>query len=47
MNGSDIEDSARFLRKVFRQRLADAERGAAQLVAAGPPLLRMRPANQQ
>jgi hypothetical protein len=39
VNSADIEDSGRFLRKVFRPRLAEAEAGRAQLVAAGARLL--------
>ena len=38
VNSADIEDSGRFLRRVFRARLAEAEAGRAELVAAGARL---------
>ena len=44
VNGADIEDSGRFLQKVLRSRLAEAEAEHAQthrLVAAGARLIRL------
>jgi hypothetical protein len=49
LNCGDIADSQKFLRKVFREQLAEAERGRRRLVAAGvmlvqtPTVLRASP----